>query len=122
MLDASNRGGRTTTERFLVSTTPSLPGYKIIKVLGIVSGLTPRTRGVGGQFIGGLQSMVGGEVTAFTSEILKARDESIGRAIRQAESMGANAIIGLDIETANIYQSIVLISATGTAVIVEPEA
>ena len=111
-----------TTGRFLVSTTPSLPGYKIIKVLGIVSGLTPRTRGVGGQFIGGLQSMVGGEVTAFTSEILKARDESIGRAIRQAESMGANAIIGLDIETANLYQSIVLISATGTAVIVEPEA
>lgn len=54
-------------------------------------------------------------------EILKARDESMGRAIEQANAMGANAIIGLDIETANLYQSIVMISATGTAVIIEPD-
>jgi len=107
---------------FFITTTPSVAGYRIIKVIGLVSGLTARTRRVGGQFIGGLQSMVGGEVTAFTSEILKARDESIDRAVTQAKSMGANDIIGLDIETANPFQSIVLISATGTAVIVEQEA
>ena len=107
---------------FLITTTPTIAGHRIVRICGLVSGLTARTRGMGGQFIGGLQSMVGGEVTAFTSEILKARDESINRAIDQANSMGANAIIGLDIETANLYQSIVLISATGTAVVVEPEA
>ncbi len=106
---------------FLITTTPIITGYRIVRICGIVSGLTARTRGMGGQFIGGLQSMVGGEVTAFTSEILKARDESIDRAVEQAKSLGANAIIGLDLETANLYQSIVLISATGTAVVVEPD-
>lgn len=105
---------------FIITTTPTIATYRIVKVCGIVSGLTARTRGMGGQFIGGLQSMVGGEVTAFTSEILKARGESINRAAESAEAMGANAIVGLDLETANLYQSIVLISATGTAVVVTP--
>jgi uncharacterized protein YbjQ (UPF0145 family) len=104
---------------FIVTTTPSVAGYRIVKIIGLVSGLTARTRGVGGQFIGSLQSMVGGEVTAFTSEILKARDEALNRAIEQAKGMGANAIVSLDLETANLFQSIVLISATGTAVLVE---
>ncbi len=106
---------------FLITTTPKISGYMIVRICGIVSGLTARRRGMGGQFIGSLQSMVGGEVTAFTSEILKARDESMGRAVGQAKAMGANAIIGLDIETADLYQSIVMISATGTAVIIEPD-
>jgi uncharacterized protein YbjQ (UPF0145 family) len=106
---------------FIITTTPTISTYCIVKVCGIVSGLTARTRGMGGQFIGGLQSMVGGEVTAFTSEILKARDESINRAVESAKAMGANAIVGLDLETANLYQSIVLISATGTAVVVTPD-
>ncbi|HPC27614.1 MAG TPA: YbjQ family protein, partial [Candidatus Methanomethylicus sp.] len=106
---------------FIITTTPTIAAYRIVKVCGIVSGLTARTRGMGGQLIGGLQSMVGGEVTAFTSEILKARDESINRAVESAKAMGANAIVGLDLETANLYQSIVLISATGTAVVVTPD-
>ena len=45
----------------------------------------------------------------------------MGRAIEQARAMGANAIVGLDIETSNLYQSITMISATGTAVVVEPD-
>jgi uncharacterized protein YbjQ (UPF0145 family) len=106
---------------FIITTTPTIATYRIVNVCGIVSGLTARTRGMGGQFIGGLQSMVGGEVTAFTSEILKARDESINRAVESAKALGANAIVGLDLETANLYQSIVLISATGTAVVVTPD-
>ena len=106
---------------FIVTTTWNIPGYKIVKYAGLVTGLSPRTRGVGGQFLGSLQSMVGGEVSAFTSEIQKARDEAIDRAIDKAKSLGANAIIGLDMETANLYQTIALLSATGTAVVVEPE-
>lgn len=58
---------------FLVVTTPTMPGYKIKKIFGLVTGLAPRTRGVGGVFKGALQSLTGGEVTAFTSEIEKAR-------------------------------------------------
>jgi len=71
-----------------------------------------------------LQSLFGGEVTAFTSEIEKARIEAVSRAVEQAHSMGANAIIGLDIETSDVGSesfNVMLIAATGTAVVIEPE-
>jgi len=107
---------------FVVVTIPTVSGYRIIEVLGIVSGLSPRTRGVGGVLKGALQSLGGGEVTAFTSEIEKARVEAISRAINNARKLGANAIIGLDIETSDLGESyITLLSATGTAVKIEPE-
>jgi uncharacterized protein YbjQ (UPF0145 family) len=112
------------TTQFLIVTTPTVAGYKIKKVLGIVTGLTPRTRGVLGQFVAGFESMVGGEVTAFTSEVEKARWEAIERAKARALSLGANAIIGMDVETSsmgNQNSSIMLFSATGTAVVIEPE-
>ncbi len=107
---------------FIVVTTPTVAGYKIKKVLGMVTGLTPRTRGVGGVFKASFQSLKGGEVKAFTSEIEKARKEAVERAIEKAKEMGANAIIGMDVETSDIGQTnITLISATGTAVIIELE-
>jgi uncharacterized protein YbjQ (UPF0145 family) len=109
---------------FKVVTTPSIPGYKIVDVLGIVNGLSPRTRGVGGVIAGMIQSIGGGEITAFTSEIEKARVDAVARAIQQARNKGANAIVGLDIETSDVGGEgsfITLISATGTAVVIEPE-
>ena len=108
-------------KNFIVVTTPTIPGYRIKKVLGVVSGLTPRTRGVGGKIVAGIQSMLGGEVTAFSYEIEKARVEAMNRVINKARDIGANAIVGLDMETSDVLQSLVLISATGTAVVVEPE-
>lgn len=108
---------------FLITTIPSVPGYKIVRVLGIVTGLTPRTRGVLGKFVAGFESMFGGEVTAFTSELEKARLEAIQRVKRKATSMGANAVVGLDLETSDVglQLGVVVISATGTAVILEKE-
>lgn len=108
---------------FLMVTTPTVAGYKVKRVLGLVTGLTPRTRGVWGKFIAGLESMFGGEVRAFTSEVEKARWEAIGRAKSRAIELGANAIIGLDIETSDLglQSGIVLFSAAGTAVILEKE-
>jgi uncharacterized protein YbjQ (UPF0145 family) len=101
---------------FLVVTTPTIQGYRIKKVLGAVSGLSPRTRGFGGRLEASLESMVGGEITAFKSEIEKARLEAISRAIQAALDLGANAMVGLDMETSSIGQTIILISATATAV------
>ncbi len=108
---------------FLMVTTPTIPGYKVKRVLGLVTGLTPRTRGVLGKFIAGIESMFGGEVTAFTSEVEKARWEAINRAKTRATELGANAIIGIDVETSDLglQSGIVLFSATGTAVIIEQE-
>jgi uncharacterized protein YbjQ (UPF0145 family) len=90
-------------------------------MLGVITGLTARTRGVGGQIVAGIQSMVGGEVSAFTSEIEKTRYEALERLKEKARRLGANGITGLDLETSDILQSTVLISATGTAVVMEPE-
>ncbi len=109
---------------FLMVTTPSIPGYRVKKVLGVVTGLTPRTRGLLGKFVAGIESMFGGEITAFTIELEKARMEAIERVKSKAVALGANAITGLDMETSDLgYQmGIVVISATGTAVVVEPES
>ncbi len=113
----------TNSSQFLIVTTPSVAGYKIKKVLGLVTGLTPRTRGVFGQFIAGFESMVGGEVTAFTSEVEKARWEAIERAKQRAMALGVNAIISMDVETSGMgtQNGIMLFSATGTAVVIEQE-
>jgi uncharacterized protein YbjQ (UPF0145 family) len=104
----------------IIVTTPTIPGYTVQRIIGIVTGLTARTRGMGGRFVAGLQSMVGGEVSAFTTEIERARAEAINRVKTKARSLGANAILGLDLETTDVLQGTVLISATGTAVVVTP--
>ncbi|MEM3866706.1 MAG: heavy metal-binding domain-containing protein, partial [Candidatus Bathyarchaeia archaeon] len=68
-------------------------------------------------------TMKGGEITAFTTELEKARQDAIERVKQKAIEMGANAVVGLDIETSDLglQAGVVVISATGTAVIVEPE-
>jgi uncharacterized protein YbjQ (UPF0145 family) len=111
------------TSDFIITTIPSIPGYHIKKVLGVVTGLTPRTRGVLGKFVAGFESIFGGEVTAFTSELEKARVEAIQRVRAKALNLGANAIVGLDLETSDIglQLGVVVISATGTAVVLEKE-
>lgn len=108
---------------FLIVTTPTIPGYRIKKVLGVVTGMSPRTRGILGKFVAGFQSVIGGEVTAFTTELEKARLEAIERVREKAISIGANAVVGLDLETSDIglQAGITVISATGTAVVVEPK-
>ena len=112
-----------TSSSFLITTTPSLPGYRIKRILGVVTGITPRTRGVLGKFIAGFQSMFGGEITAFTEELEKARNEAIEKLKDKALAIGANAIVGLDLETSDLglQAGVIVVSATGTAVIVEPE-
>ena len=108
---------------FIVATMPTLPGYRVKRVIGIVSGITPRTRGIFGKFVAGIESLIGGEVTAFSYEIEKARVEAIDRCRANAAAMGANAVLSVDIETSDMgYPAGILVfSATGTAVVVEPE-
>jgi uncharacterized protein YbjQ (UPF0145 family) len=107
--------------QMMVVTTPTLPGYNVVKVLGVVTGLTVRTRGVGGKFVAGIEGMFGGEVTSYSSEAEKARRESLQRLVDKAKAVGANAVIGADFETSDILQgTATLFSAYGTAVIVKP--
>lgn len=107
------------TDDMLVTTCPLPEGYKIVKIFGLVTGVTIRSRGMGGVFIAGLQSLAGGEITAYTSEIEKARFQAIERMKDKGASLGANAIIMVDIETSSLSTSDIIIAATGTAMIVE---
>lgn len=103
----------------LLVTTHVPPGYKVKQIFGVVTGVTSRTRGIGGQFLAGLQSIGGGEVSAYTSEIEKARFEAIERMKEKAIGLGANAIVGIDFETADLGTAIIVITATGTAMVLE---
>jgi len=108
-------------KELIVVTTPTLPGYEIVKVLGEVHGLTVRTRGVGGKIVAGIEGILGGEVTSYSSECEKARRESLDRLVENAERMGANAVVGADFETSDILRGTATVFATyGTAVIVKP--
>jgi len=111
----------TEKQPIMVVTTPTVPGYEIVKVLGAVSGITVRTRGVGGKIVAGIEGIFGGEVTSYTSECEKARRESLQRLIENASRMGANAVVGADFETSDILQgTATTFSAYGTAVVIKP--
>lgn len=100
-------------------TTQTIPGYEVTKVFGIVSGMTARTRGVAGKVLGGIESFLGGEVSAFTSELETARQEALGRMAQNARGLGANAVVSVDFETTEVFDFVVLVSALGTAVTME---
>ena len=109
------------TSDMLVMTTPLPAGLKIIKIFGLVTGLTVRTRGLGGKFAASLESIGGGEITSYVSEVEKARFEAIERMKEKAAALGANAVVGVDMETTTMGQSnsMTLIAATGTAIVIE---
>jgi uncharacterized protein YbjQ (UPF0145 family) len=114
-------GNVKTEKKLMVVTTSTIPGYKIVKALGTVHGMTVRTRGVGGKIMAGIEGMFGGEVTSYSSEAEKARKESMERLIDNAKSVGASAIFRTDFETSDILNGTATIfSAYGTAVILNP--
>lgn len=108
-------------KRFIVVTAPAALDTASKEFSEWLQVLTPRTRRTGGKIAAGIQSMLYGDVTAFGYEIEKVRTVAINRAIDRTQEIGANAIVGLDIETSDILQSLVLISAASTGVIAEPE-
>jgi len=109
------------SSEIVVVTTPAISGYRILRVVGPVYGMTIRSRGVGGRFVAGIQGMFGGEITSYVSELENARRESLQRLTDNARNMGANAVIGADFETSDILQSTAIVFSTyGTAVVIEP--
>ena len=107
-------------QTLLVITMSIIPGCEIVKALGTVYGITVRTRGVGGKIMAGIEGMFGGEVTSYSSEVEKARKESMKRLIQNAITMGADAVVRTDFETSDILNGTATIfSAYGTAVIIK---
>ena len=102
------------------TTAFSISGCRIVKELGIVRGLTIRTRGIGGRFQAGVSAIVGGKVDAYIDMCEQARSEALQHMIDHAQAMGANAVIGMRYDTTEIAEGMDEVLAYGTAVLIEP--
>jgi uncharacterized protein YbjQ (UPF0145 family) len=103
----------------IVATTNDLPGHRVVRVIGLVRGITVRSRSIVGTIGGALQSIVGGNITLFTSLAETARQEALDLMVKHAEEMGANAVIGMRYDGNEITDGITEMLAYGTAVVVE---
>lgn len=97
----------------------SIPGKKIVAHYGIVQGSTVRARHMGSDIAAGFKNMVGGELKGYTKLLEDSRKEALERMCRQAEMVGANAVINVRFAAASITQGAAEIMAYGTAVRVE---
>ncbi|MFL6414438.1 MAG: YbjQ family protein [Bryobacteraceae bacterium] len=107
-------------EQSKVTTAFELHGQQVVLNLGIVRGITVRSRSVFGTIGGSLRTIVGGNITAFTNLCEKARAEAFELMLLQASEMGANAIIGMRYDANQIMNGVTEVLAYGTAVFVEP--
>ena len=106
----------------IVVTTEHLTGYRVREVKGQCFGVVVRSRGLGGNLMAGLRSLVGGEIKEYTAMLEEARRHAIDRLVQNATIMGANAIVMMRFDSAEIGQTMSEIVAYGTAVVVEPDA
>ncbi|MBK8847800.1 MAG: YbjQ family protein [Bacteroidetes bacterium] len=106
-------------DRKLITTSTHLEGYKINKHLGVVRGITVRSRSIFGNIAGGLQSLIGGQISIYTELCEKTREEAFGMMIQHAESVGANAIINMRYDANEVMNGITEVLCYGTAVVVE---
>jgi uncharacterized protein YbjQ (UPF0145 family) len=100
----------------IVSTSESLAGKKIVRVLGLTKGNSIRCTHVGTDIKAMLQNLVGGEINEYTAMIAQARDQAVDRMVDQAREMGANAIVAMRFSTTEVMHGAAEILAYGTAV------
>lgn len=105
---------------FPIVTTESLPGYRILKVCGVATGSTVRTRDFTKDMASAFKTIIGGELTHYTSLLQESRQEALERMRESASKMDANAIICARLVTSNIAPTASEVMAYGTAVVVEP--
>jgi len=104
----------------LTTTTFTLDGYRITRSLGVVRGITVRSRSLFGTIGGSLQTLVGGNISLFTELCEKTRAEAFDLMVSHAEQLGANAIVGVRYDATEVMQGVTEVLCYGTAVIVEP--
>jgi uncharacterized protein YbjQ (UPF0145 family) len=104
----------------IVVTTENLPGHRVSDVKGQCFGVVVRSRGIGGNIMAGLRSIVGGEIKEYTALLEEARRHAVDRLVQNATMMGANAVVMMRFDSSEIGQTMSEIVAYGTAVVVEP--
>src|SRR6201982_330439 len=105
----------------MVSTSFDLPGYRVVRSLGVVRGIVVRSRSIFGTIGAGLQTLVGGNITILTDLCEKTRQHALELCLQHAQQLGANAIIGLRYDATEIMQGVTEVLWYGTAVQVEPK-
>ncbi|HEV2299881.1 MAG TPA: YbjQ family protein [Candidatus Acidoferrales bacterium] len=106
----------------MVTTALEIPGYRIVRTLGMVRGLIVRSRSVFGTIGASLQTLVGGNITLFTEMCEKTREDALELLMQHAAERGANAIIGMRYDANEVMQGVTEVLAYGTAVVVERAA
>ena len=108
--------------REMTSTTFNLDGYRTVKSLGVVRGITVRSRSIFGTIGGSLQTIFGGNITLFTSLCEKSRQDAFDMMLKHAKDKGANAVVGIRYDANEVLQGTAEVLCYGTAVVVEKEA
>lgn len=103
----------------IIASTEKIPGKEVVMYKGFVKGSTIQAKHIGSDILAGLKNIVGGEIKEYSSMMEKARQIAIGRMVKEAEEMGANAIIAVRLQSSNVMNSASEIVAYGTAVVVE---
>jgi uncharacterized protein YbjQ (UPF0145 family) len=104
----------------MVTTQFELDGYRVVRTLGVVRGITVRSRSIFGTIGASLQTMVGGNITLLTNLCERARSEAFDLMLRHAADMGGNAVVGARYDATEVMQGVTEVLAYGTAVFVEP--
>src|SRR2546426_2699122 len=110
------------TQGIQVTTAFDIQGFRVVRNLGIVRGITVRTRGLGGKIAAGLRGLVGGQVEAYVSMCEVARAEAMEYMLTHAQERGANAVIGMRYDANEVDMGMTEVLAYGTAVVVEAAA
>jgi uncharacterized protein YbjQ (UPF0145 family) len=118
--NSTARPSATVLNDFMVTTALELPGHRIVRNLGIVRGITVRSRSVVGNFIGGLQTLFGGNITIYTNLCEQARLDTYRDMVRHARALNANAIIAVRYDATELMAGLTEVLCYGTAVVVEP--
>ena len=104
----------------LIVNTETVPGYNVVRVLGLVQGNTIRAKHAGKDIMAGFKNLVGGELKGYTELLTESRREAMSRMIAQANELGANCVLNVRFSTSAITQGAAELYAYGTAVIVQP--
>lgn len=106
-------------DQHLITTAFTLDGYRVVRTLGIVRGITVRSRSIVGNIGAGIQTIFGGNITLLQELCEKARLEAYVLLLQHAQEMGANAIIGMRYDANEVMSGVTEVLAYGTAVVVE---
>ena len=104
----------------IVATTENVAGHRTVQTLGQCFGVVVRSRGLGGNVMAGLRSIVGGEIHEYTQLLEEARRHALDRLVQNATAMGANAVLMMRYDSAEIGNTMSEIVAYGTAAVIEP--